>query len=208
MTKIKICGITRAEDASSAVKLGADALGFNFYPNSPRYIEPDAARDIAAALPQSVWRIGVFVNSTREHVEEIVDSVGLSGVQFHGDEGVELLSGWNGLTVIRAVRVSDSADRRELERIAKHCDHLLFDRLDAELYGGTGKSISANVLKSLAAFLPAAFLSGGITPKNVSERVSAFKPFGVDVASGVESAPGVKDAALVRSLIASVRAVE
>ena len=186
---VKICGITSAEDASAAIEVGADLLGFNFYPPSPRYVSVATAASIARRLPAHVGRVGVFVNSDAVEVERTIDIVGLDLVQFHGDEPVDFGAGFR-VPSIRALRVDSLA---ELPAAAQDYPSgwLLVDTADPALYGGTGRALPVSSVPSeLAARV---FVAGGLTPETVTDVVRCVRPLGVDVCSGVESGPGRKD---------------
>jgi phosphoribosylanthranilate isomerase len=206
MVKVKICGITNWSDASHAVEAGADFLGFNFYRQSSRYIEPAAARRIVQRLPESVASVGVFVNEPELEMLAIARRVGLDYVQLHGDETADVVSRMRrSLGVIKAVRVRGSFRVSQLA-IFKRASSILLDGFDAHLRGGTGRSFNWKLAKN-AGRKRQIFLAGGLTPENAAEAVFAARPFAIDVCSGVESRPGKKDAARMRALVAAVRPV-
>jgi phosphoribosylanthranilate isomerase len=194
---VKICGITRAEDADAAVALGAQAIGFLFWPESPRFIEPERAREIAYRLPPSVISVGVFVNQTAEHVSRIVNLVGLKAVQLHGDETPQFAAA---LTIpsIKALTLDGPFDAWPADTM------ILLDAHDPQRRGGTGRTIDWSAAADIAS-RRRTILAGGLTPDNVAEAVARVRPFGVDVSSGVESAPGVKDHQRLRALFEAVR---
>jgi len=200
-TRVKICGITRAADAALCLEAGVDALGFNFWPGSKRHIRPAEAEAIAATLPAGVLRVGVFVRAAPSEVREVVRRVGLGAVQLHGDEdpaeyrevGAAL---WQVLRVERALPEYPSAS----------ADAVLLDAR-VEGFGGGGRPFDWAVASGARAWTQPVWLAGGLTPENVALAVRTVQPWGVDVASGVESAPGVKEPARVRAFIAAVRAV-
>jgi phosphoribosylanthranilate isomerase len=196
MVLVKICGVMAVEDALMATSAGAGAIGFNFHPRSPRCVTVEAAADICAALPAGVWRVGVFVDEPRDQVEQIVERVGLDTLQFHGDEPPEYCGGWRQRT-IKAIRVRDAGT---LRRLAEYpVDFVLADAYVEGLAGGTGQLVPREWLGSAD---PARLiLAGGLTPENVAAAVRQVRPMGVDVASGVESAPGRKDPERVRRFI-------
>ncbi len=202
-TKVKICGITNLKDAKAAIELGANALGFNFYKKSQRYISMAEAQTIVRQLPPTVWHVGVFVNHTKNDVNTIARTVGLDTLQFHGDETVDFVSDWKSFQVIKAIRIHEKTSIEDLTAYESVVDYLMFDRFEEDNFGGTGKEISSELLDQLIKgnFLANAFLSGGLNPKNVREKVSRYNPGGVDVASGVESQPGIKDHALIKKFI-------
>ncbi len=194
--KVKICGVCTVEDARAAVAAGADFVGLNFHPGSPRCVAPEAAREIADAVPGAVL-VGVFVDAPRARVEEIAARVGLSALQFHGDEDPDDCRGW-GRRTIKALRAREGVDLAALgARYAT--DYLLLDSFVAGQPGGTGVALDP----AAAAGLPAArlFVAGGLRPDTVAAVVRAVRPFAVDVASGVESRPGRKDHAKIEEFI-------
>src|SRR4051812_20690488 len=190
---VKICGITRAEDAAAAVDCGAGALGFVFWPGSPRCIDPYRARAIVAAMPPFVTAVGLFVNQPIEYVERVTRLVRLGAVQLHGDETPEYASGISA-PLIKAVTVRNPQLSLWPARTT-----LLLDVHDPEKRGGTGRTVDWSAAAGLAA-QRTLLLAGGLTPENVAEAVAAVRPFGVDVSSGVERAPGVKDHQRLRAL--------
>ncbi|GIW45437.1 MAG: N-(5'-phosphoribosyl)anthranilate isomerase [Candidatus Binatia bacterium] len=202
MVRVKICGITTIEDARQAVAAGADWIGLNFYPASPRSVDPDRAREIVTVLGKRVQIVGVFVNASRSEVQEIVESVGLDLLQFHGDESPSYCSGWP-RPVIKALRMRG---REDLDRAqAYRVDYLLVDAHASGHYGGTGKTVDWALV---GAWKPPAklILAGGLDPDNVAEAVRIVRPFGVDVASGVERRPGQKDPVKMRRFIENAKA--
>jgi len=206
MTKIKFCGITELDDAERAVAIGAWAVGLNFWPGSPRRCNPDSAAEIAAAIKRRVEVAGVFVNATLDRVAEIADGVGLTIVQLHGDEGPAYCSEVarrTGCKVIKAVRVRSGADVQALSSF--HTDYHLLDSYTAGVPGGTGETFAWEIARAHRATVPM-ILSGGLTPDNVGDAIAAVRPFAVDVASGVERAPGVKDPDKLQAFADAVRA--
>jgi phosphoribosylanthranilate isomerase len=182
--RVKICGITRVEDARAAVAAGADMIGLNFYAKSPRYVEIDRAREIREAIGSSAAVIGVFVNAHRAYIDERLRAASLDMIQFSGDEDDAALAGWP-VPCIVTRRLKPG------ENMTPHrADYVLFDAFDARLLGGTGSRIPLGQLRVLD--LSRAFVAGGLNPDNVAE-VAALEPYAVDCASGVESSPGVKD---------------
>lgn len=200
MIKVKICGVTSVADALIAAAAGADAVGLNFSARSPRRVAVETARAIAAALPAGICRVGVFVDQPREEIAAIARAVGLDALQFHGEESVEACAGWE-IKTIKAVRVRDAA---ALARAAEYAvDFLLADAYVEGQAGGTGHRVPLEWLAG--APRQRLVLAGGLTPDNVADVVRAVRPAGVDVASGVESAPGAKDEEKVRRFIANAR---
>jgi phosphoribosylanthranilate isomerase len=196
--KLKVCGLTSLEDARAAINCGAEYLGFNFYPKSPRYIAPAAARDIIERAPIDIISVGVFVNEPRpEDVAEILRASGARMAQLHGDESPVYCSGVGAERVIKALRVGDDFDARRV--LDYPASAILLDAFDAKLYGGTGRTANWAAARE-AARLTNVFLAGGLSPENIVEAISAVEPFAVDVNSGVESAPGRKDAGKLQAL--------
>lgn len=204
---IKICGITSLADAEHALEAGAWAIGLNNVASSPRHCDPDEAVRIGTALRRRAEIAGVFANATLEEVEHAAAEQQLTLIQLHGDEGPSFcteIARRTGCRVIKAFRVRTSADIQAAE--AFHTDfHLLDARSDGAL-GGTGQTFDWELVKARRSNVPV-ILAGGLTPGNVARGIAAVNPYGVDVASGVESAPGVKDAGLVDAFIAAAQPV-
>jgi phosphoribosylanthranilate isomerase len=200
MTPVKVCGITRAEDARLAAELGAWAVGFVFWPRSPRYVDPERARAIVASLPPSVTKVGVFVNAAIDDIERIAAHVRLGLVQLHGDETPAVA---HGLTrrVLKALTLAACTEDalREWAGVP-----LLLDAHDPERRGGTGRTLDWRAARAVAAERPVV-LAGGLRPENVAEAIAAVAPAAVDVSSGIEREPGVKDAARMCALFEAVR---
>jgi len=196
--KLKVCGITSPEDAHAAIECGAEFLGFNFYPKSPRYIAPEAARAIIEQLPSGVTTVGIFVNETQpQDVIEILKVSGARLAQLHGDEDAAYCEAVGTERVIKALRAGEGFDVRRV--LAYPVWAILLDAFDKNLYGGTGKTANWEVARE-AAKLTRLFLAGGLSPENIAEAIRAVHPFAVDVNSGVESAPGKKDADRLKEL--------
>ncbi len=207
MTRVKVCGVTRVEDAVAAVDLGADMIGLNFYPRSPRFVVEEAAGAIAAAVRErhaAIKVVGVFVRAERGEIERIDGAVGLDLLQFHGDEPPEALAPF-GARAIKVWRWTGRPSAAELERFAAAWGFLL-DARDREgiLYGGTGSAWDYADAADLETARPV-LLAGGVGPRNVRAAVAAARPWGVDVCSRVESAPGIKDPALLAALFREIR---
>jgi phosphoribosylanthranilate isomerase len=205
MTRVKVCGITRLEDAELAIEHGAWAIGFLLWEPSKRYVDPAVAAGITRVVRRKVETVGVFVNQTLDEIADRVDVLGLSHVQLHGDEGPSFCSAVaqrTGAKVIKAVRIGHAADLRDLERF--HTDYHLLDTSKAGLYGGTGKTWDWNLVAGRRNKIPV-ILSGGLTAENVAEGIAAVRPYAVDVASGVEASPGVKDPAKLEAFFAAVQ---
>jgi phosphoribosylanthranilate isomerase len=196
--KLKICGLTSLADARSALACGATYLGFNFYPPSPRYLTPQTAREIVAELPVGVVSVGIFVNEPAPAVVlELMRQSGVQLAQLHGDESPEYCRAVGAERVIKALRVGP--DFEPQTALAYPATAILLDAFDKQLYGGTGKVADWRVARETAR-LTRLFLAGGLSPDNIVEAVHSVQPFAVDVNSGVESAPGVKDAGKLRLL--------
>jgi phosphoribosylanthranilate isomerase len=203
MVKVKICGITNREDALAAVKAGADALGFVFYPESSRYVLPEEASLIIRSLPARIEKAGVFVNSRETTVRRIKDLCGLTMLQFHGNESPEFCRRFRGVKTVKALRVQERPDPAFFFRYDIH--GFLLDSFAAGKAGGTGTSFDWSFCEGIDAGGKQLFLSGGLTCANVREAVRRVRPDWVDVSSGVEAAPGKKDAAMVREFIRRAR---
>ncbi|MBA3297757.1 MAG: phosphoribosylanthranilate isomerase [Acidobacteria bacterium] len=195
--RVKICGVTRASDAQLAAELGASAIGFIFWPQSPRFVEPDVAREIVAGLPPGVVPVGVFVDQPASQVRDIATRVGLGAVQLHGHESVEYAAALRE-PVIKAVSVREGFTAAALDVIPAAMTVLL-DAHDPVTRGGTGRTIDWTLATAAAARRPL-MLSGGLNPDNVRDAVRAVRPYGIDLSSGVESSPGVKDHDRLRAL--------
>jgi phosphoribosylanthranilate isomerase len=198
--RVKICGVTSLEDALAAARLGADAVGFNFWLRSRRFIAPKAAGTIVRQLPPGVAAFGVFVDPTHDEVLRAIEASGIDVVQLHGDESPALCVSLP-LPVVKAIRV---ADAHALAQLASYeVQAFLLDSASAG-YGGSGTAFDWGLAAAVARELPV-LLAGGLTPENVAEAVRTVRPLGVDVASGVEQAPGVKDAARMELFIRRAR---
>jgi phosphoribosylanthranilate isomerase len=203
MTKIKICGITNIDDALLSVRLGADMIGFNFYENSPRYIEPSEAASIIQRLNGSVEKVGIFVNETVGRLREIVELARLDAVQLHGDESPVYVGELAGVKVIKAFRIDKDFNLTQLERF--DVDAVLVDAYSADEFGGTGKTCDWTTAKKIAEKFPNMFLSGGLSAENVAAAVKQVKPYAVDACSLLETEKGKKDASKLEEFIAAAR---
>jgi phosphoribosylanthranilate isomerase len=204
VTKIKFCGLTDPADAEAAIAAGAWALGVILWPGSPRRCRTDVAAEIAAAHRRHAQIAGVFVNPTLDEVARAADQIGLTLLQFHGDEGPVFCgeaARRTGCRVIKAARVRSGADIQALS--AFHTDFHLLDSYRKGVPGGTGETFAWDLARSHSHGVPM-LLSGGLTPDNVAEAIAAVRPYAVDVASGVESAPGRKDHAKLEAFAAAV----
>lgn len=203
MVRVKICGITNVRDARMAARLGADALGFNFYKGSQRYIKPERAKAIIASLPPFITNVGVFVDAAPEEIIEIVRLAGLDAVQFHGDERPSEVHSINGVRRIKAIRVQDARDIARCRRY--RVEAYLLDAYVPDKPGGTGEKFNWELAREAGEFGPI-ILAGGLNPANVADAIEIAQPYAVDVASGVEIDPGKKDATLVEAFIQEARA--
>ncbi len=185
-TQIKFCGITNYTDAKNCLDLGIHYLGFNFYKKSKRYIDPIEAKLITRRLPANISLVGVFVNSEKKEIDKIAREVSLDTIQLHGDEDLNFCKSWNELKVIKALRIG-LHNKQHCEDFLKVAEHILLDKYSSSEFGGTGKEIEDKLLEDLGQnILSRSFLSGGLTPENVAEKFKKFKPYAVDVASGIE----------------------
>jgi phosphoribosylanthranilate isomerase len=201
MVKIKICGITSLDDALAAVDFGADALGFNFYKKSPRYIEPQRAAEIVAQLPPFVVPVGIFVNEREERIREIVSLACLQGIQLHGDETPEFCQRF-GSRVIKAFQIKNKESLKHMShyRVSAY----LLDSYREGMRGGTGETFDWH-LAVVAKTFGRIVLAGGLNPNNVAEAVKLVQPYGIDVAGGVEREKGLKDHVKLKTFITEAR---
>jgi len=202
MTEIKICGITNLEDALCAAACGADAIGFIFHPPSPRYVTPERAREIIAALPGEIFKIGVFVNREASEVERTAELCGLDLLQLHGDESPEYCRRFPPERVIKAVFPRTSEDLRALD--AYDVRAFLADFREADLYGGTGKRADWTLAAKIGKTHPL-ILAGGLCIENIDEALAAVAPGAVDINSGCERAPGIKDHDRMQRIVGMIR---
>ncbi len=198
---VKVCGITRPEDARAAVDCGAQALGFIFYPPSPRYVEPERAAAIIAGLPPFVVTVGVFVGEPAEAINRIAEHCGLDRMQLHGGEPAGLLDELE-RPAYRAFRLEAEGDLAAVE--AAPDATVLLDTYDPDLHGGTGRPFNWEWARALGR-TRRVILAGGLTPENVARALETARPAALDVSSGVEAAPGVKDRARIEAFFRAVR---
>ncbi len=205
MVRVKICGITRKEDALAAMEAGAHALGLVFYPKSPRYVEPQRARDLVGGLPPLVSWVGVFVDVPVEEMITTARMVGLDTLQLHGDESPQVCRTCReeGFRVIKALRLASRDDLKAGEDYRGVISALLLDTKVSGEYGGTGRSFPWELATEIRG-IPV-ILAGGLNPENVAEAIKVARPWGVDVSSGVERAPGIKDHEKMRRFILEVQ---
>lgn len=206
MTKIKICGITNKVDALAAAELSVDMLGFVFYKKSKRYVTPAEAEDIINELPPFMGRVGVFVDERPEEVIRIAEDAGLDMLQFHGSETPAYCDLFRDkYKVIKAFRLKTKEDLKKVN--SYNTDYYLFDTHEDGCVGGTGKTFDWGILKDFEILKPM-ILSGGLDPENVGCAIKDIAPYGVDVSSGIESAPGKKDLKLLKKFVDNVRKAE
>lgn len=204
MLNIKICGITNSEDAFAAIDFGADALGFVFYPKSPRAVTPEKAKDIISSLPPFVTIVGVFVDMENIEVEEIASFTGLNVIQLHGSESPEYCNKIANKKIIKAFRIRELSDLAPLSRY-KTVSAFLLDTYAPKEIGGTGRIFNWEIAIEAKKF-GKMILAGGLTPENIGEAIRFVQPYGVDVASGVEGLQkGRKDHKKLRSFIEKAR---
>ena len=202
--KVKICGITNLADGMAAAEAGADALGFVFYDRSPRSISVEAAAALIRQLPPFVMKVGVFVDAPEDAVIHTIRECGLNLLQFHGEEPPEYCLQF-GLMSMKAFRIRDAASLQAL--LGYHTDAWLLDAYTPDKLGGTGETFNWDLALEAQGWGRPIFLAGGLTPENVAEAVRRAQPYGVDVSSGVEAAPGRKDHAKVKAFIQAAKSV-
>lgn len=204
--RVKICGLTRAEDAQAAHDLGAWALGFIFYPKSKRFVTADAAKRIIAVLP-AARSVGVFVNQTDEAIS-IATQAGLKGIQLHGDETPDdlrrLRAAFTGI-VIKALRPKTEADLQAIADYKGLADYILLDAAIGNEYGGTGHTGDWSLAQKAALFGIPVIVAGGLGPDNIAEAHAQTNPYALDLSSGVEASPGIKDPAKLQALFANIK---
>lgn len=202
MAKIKICGITNLDDALYAVDAGADALGFIFYKKSKRFIEPESAKTIIDKLPPFITKVGVFVNESGSRLIETQKTAGFSVFQLHGDETPSFCNQLE-KKYIKAIRVGIEQSIENVRLYDTDC--FLFDAFSDDEYGGTGKTFDWNLLDNSYLKDKFVILSGGLNHENVSEAINIVKPYAVDVSSGVEKSPGIKDHKKIKQFIEAAK---
>ena len=207
MTLVKICGITNLPDALAAVEAGADALGFNFYPLSPRYTDPRNAREIIDRLPPHVLTVGVFVNQeTPDSLRQIATEADVAAVQLHGDESPAYCQALADLYVIKVLAVGKNFNAQQAA--AYDVKAIMLDASDNRLRGGTGRVIDWSVAEEVRKLVPRLFLAGGLSTENVQQAISSVNPYAVDACSSLEDVPGKKNHHRLRAFVKSVRAVK
>lgn len=203
IVKVKICGITNYRDAAAAADMGADLIGFNFYPKSQRFVTPEQAAQIINKLPAFIYVAGVFVNASLDHIKEVIDECNLDWVQLHGDESPKFCESLRSLNVrtMKAIRVKSQTDIEKAERF--FTDAILLDAFDPKKYGGTGLKFDWNIIGHIDKRV---FLAGGINPDNVEAAIE-LGVYGIDVCSGIESRPGKKDLRKMRKLFKNIQQI-
>jgi phosphoribosylanthranilate isomerase len=204
--RVKICGVTSLDDAENVIAAGAEAIGFNVFPGSKRFVTPDHAIPLAAALEGRITRVAVGVNTPAAVVARLLDSGAFDAFQFHGDESPAQCAAAGFTRWIRAIRVQNDADFHDA--LAFPTPHLLVDAFQTGSYGGTGEVVDWAAVRRFASLAPdrRIILAGGLTPENVAVAIATARPAAVDVASGVESHPGRKDPTALRQFVEAVRA--
>ena len=207
IVQIKICGMRRAEEVAAAVEAGVDLLGFNFWPGTARYIPPAEAVSLIRSVPSHVWTVGVFVDETPERVLEIAAMTGVSVLQLHGSEVPEYFDRLGSIRKIKAFKVTESFRAEALAAYGSAYAFLLDGYVAGGLPGGTGKAFDWSHARRAGEF-GKVIVAGGLNARNVEAAVRQAQPWGVDVCSGVETAPGVKDPKLIREFIRAARQAE
>jgi phosphoribosylanthranilate isomerase len=202
--RVKICGITRVDDALAAASAGASAIGFIFVHASPRYIDAESAALIVRALPPAVTPVGVFVNESREGINRVVARSGIRALQLHGEESPEATAGFS-VPVIKSFRVGGGFSVESLRAFSVHA--ILLDKFMPGVHGGTGKTFDWNVANAATTY-GRVILSGGIHAGNVADAIRRVHPYAIDVSSGVEASPGIKDPEKMAALFRAVRDAE
>ena len=206
MVRVKICGITNLEDARLATRLGADALGFNFYDKSVRFVTPIAATKMIRQIDAPVEKVGVFVNHTIDEIVSAAEIASLDTVQLHGDESPQFISDLRArcsCRIIKALRVSPGFD--ESSPLDFDVDGILLDSYSTKARGGTGETFDWGVAKRTSTLIPELWLAGGLTPENVRLAVTEVRPYAVDACSSLESAAGIKDSAKLERFISEAK---
>ena len=202
-TKTKICGLTREEDVSLAVQLGYSAIGLNFFESSPRYLSVEQATKLSQLIPSSVLSVGVFVNAEEAYVRERIEACNLNAVQFHGDESIEFCELFKEVITIKGVRLKPGVDISPFSKL----EYLLVDAYDESEFGGTGQLIPESLLAAYQFETSRMILAGGLRADNVLAKLQKWNPAWVDVASGVESEPGIKCHKKMKDFIDAVQGI-
>lgn len=207
MTLVKICGITNLEDAVEAIDAGADALGFNFYKPSPRYVTPQSAREIIEQLPDAILKVGVFVNEeSPDQVRQIATESGITALQLHGDESPDYCHEFADQYVIKALAVGHNFDTQLVERY--QVNGIMLDTKHNTLRGGTGRAFDWSIAQEISKTIPTLYLAGGLSPENVAGAIETVRPYAVDACSSLEDIPGKKNGERMRAFVAAVRSVK
>ena len=207
MTLVKICGITNLEDAVAAVAMGADALGFNFYKPSPRYITPQSAHEVIKQLPDAILKVGVFVNEeSPDQVRQIATESGITALQLHGDESPDYCHDLADHYVIKALAVGHNFDTQLVERYQVNA--IMLDTKHNTLRGGTGRAFDWSIAQEISKIVPKLYLAGGLSPENVAGAIETVRPYAVDACSSLEDTPGKKNGERMRAFVAAVRSVK
>lgn len=206
--RVKICGITQPQQGKTIASLGATALGFICVPSSPRFVNLEQIKAVIEQLPKQTDKIGVFANSSQEEIAQTVAETGLTGVQLHGDESIsfceQLRQSLPNVEIIKALRIKTTDDFDKAKTYTKYVDTLLLDAYHPQQLGGTGKTLNWDMLQEFKPDCPW-FLAGGLTPQNILEALDKVNPNGIDLSSGVETAPGDKDLVMVSQLFEKLR---
>ena len=204
--RVKICGLTRKGDVAMAVSAGADALGFVFAPGSPRRLTASDAAPLVRSIPPLVTGVGLFVNAPAAEVDETLRVTGLRTVQFHGEESPDYCARFRGkVTVIKAFRIRDRNSLEGLHAYADTTDGWLLDAYSPDSHGGTGQQFDWSLAEAVRKLSHPILVAGGLKPDNVGDAIQRFRPYAVDVSSGVESSPGQKDSARIAAFVSAVR---
>ena len=207
MTFIKICGITNLDDALAAVDAGADALGFNFYEPSPRYIAPDVAREIINRLPTTILTVGVFVNEeSPQAVEDLARHAGVTAIQLHGDESPDFCRTMENRYVIKALAAGADFDMQRA--LDYEVDAILLDTKHGTLRGGTGRVFDWSIAFEARRLVPKLYLAGGLGIDNIEDAIKSVDPFAVDACSALEETPGKKNHERMRAFVKAIRSVK
>ena len=206
MTFVKICGITNLDDALAAVDAGADALGFNFYKPSPRYVTPQTAREMISQIPKGILTVGVFVNEpSPQSVKDLAAEAGVSAIQLHGDESPDFCREFKGY-VIKALAAGPHFDTQRANDYDVHA--ILLDTKDNALRGGTGRVFDWSIAQRVRRTVPRLFLAGGLGVQNIEDAVISVDPYGVDACSALEETPGKKSHERMRAFVRKIRSVK
>lgn len=206
MTRVKICGITNLEDALLSAKFGADALGFNFYEQSPRCVAPENAREIIEQLPPQILKVGVFVNESLEKIRALAEAAKLDAIQLHGEETPEFareIKAKTNLETIKAFRVSANFQPEYV--LQYETDAILLDAYSPKEHGGTGETFDWEIAKEVRKIFPKMYLAGGLSAENIAEAVERVNPFAVDACSCLEIRKGFKDSQKLKDFIFAVK---